>query len=95
MLVNQVWVALGEGMMISRHMPIWNAPMNGFGNNTPGKGRPGTAAGRSRWDTLHPGRAWTEKIPHREEGMSQLSEEVRQLLETRRGVRPHNMFDKE
>lgn len=95
MLVNQVWVGLGEGMMISRHMPIWNAPMNGFGNNTPGKGRPGTAAGRSRWDTLHPGRAWAERIPPREESIDQLSEEVCQLLEARRRVQPPEMFDKE
>lgn len=93
MLVNQVWVGLGEGMMISTHKPIWNFPINGFGSNAPGAGRPGTAEGRSRWDTLHPGRAWARNIDARIEGPEQIAEEVRQLLAVRHHVQPDDFFD--
>ena len=96
MLVNQVWVGLGESMMISRHTPIWNAPINGFGNHNPGVGRPGkkgVKTGRSRWDTLHPGRPWAENLPARSETAEIIANEARQILATRRAVETPHMFD--
>lgn len=96
MLVNQVWVGLGEGMMISRHTPIWNSPINGFGNHNPGVGRPGKKGkktGRSRWDTLHPGRHWVVNLEERDETPEIIANEARQILATRRFVPPPGMFE--
>jgi hypothetical protein len=49
-----------ESALIRRHRPIWNAVIDGFGNHDPGKGRYDQQP--SEWDTLHPGRAWVEKL---------------------------------
>lgn len=98
MLVNQVWVGLGETMMISRHTPIWNAPINGFGNHNPGVGRPGkrgVRTGRSRWDTLHPGRPWAVNLPARAESAETIANEARQILAARRAVVAPGMFEVE
>jgi hypothetical protein len=54
MLVDEVWVALGEARLVDWFKPIWNVYIDGFGSNVEGGGRPGTA--RSVWDILHPGR---------------------------------------
>jgi hypothetical protein len=95
MLVNQVWVGLGEAMMISRYTPIWNAPINGFGNHNPGSGRPGKEGkktGRSRWDTLHPGRTWAEPLAARGETAEMIANEARQILATKRGAAEPELF---
>ena len=55
LVVEDVWIPLGENMLIQRFKPVWNVVAAGFGNKAPGKGRPDQAM--SRWDTLHPGRA--------------------------------------
>ncbi|MFD2257247.1 Eco29kI family restriction endonuclease [Luteolibacter algae] len=68
LVVDDVWIPLGESLLIQRHRPIWNSLIDGFGNHTPGKGR--FAGARPSWDTLHPGRHWAEKC-----APSRLSEE--------------------
>lgn len=96
LLVNRVWVGLGEQMMIGHHTPIWNAPINGFGNNMPGAGRPGKEGqktGRSRWDTLHPGRPWADALAPRGETAEMIANEVRQILAAKRGAREPDVFD--
>lgn len=95
-LVNQVWVGLGEQMMIGYHAPIWNNPINGFGSKVPGVGRPGKEGritGRSRWDTLHPGRPWAEALAPRGETAEMIANEVRQILAAKRRVREPDIFD--
>jgi Eco29kI restriction endonuclease len=59
LLVDDIWIPLGESMMIARFQPIWNVVIDGFGNHDPGKGR--YRQMRSAWDTLHPGRRWAFK----------------------------------
>ena len=59
LVVDDVWIPLGESLLIQRHRPIWNSLLDGFGNHTPGKGR--FEGARPSWDTLHPGRHWAEK----------------------------------
>ncbi len=49
-----------ESELISKHLPIWNSCIDGFGNHDPGAGRYEQA--RSEWDTIHPGRSWAEKL---------------------------------
>lgn len=54
MLVDEIWVPLGEARLVEWFKPIWNVLIDGFGSNPEGGGR-GTTA-RSVWDILHPGR---------------------------------------
>jgi hypothetical protein len=59
LLVDDIWIPLGEAMMIEQFQPLWNRVIDGFGNHDPGKGRYNQQ--RSAWDTLHPGRLWADK----------------------------------
>lgn len=52
LVVEDIWIALGEAAMIRRYRPVWNAVLDGFGNHDPGSGR--INGKRSMWDTLHP-----------------------------------------
>ena len=54
MLVDEVWVALGEARLLWWYQPVWNVLGEGLGSNVEGGGRDTTA--RSVWDILHPGR---------------------------------------
>jgi len=54
MLVDEIWVPLGEARLVARFRPLWNVLIEGFGSNPEGGGRKDTA--RSVWDILHPGR---------------------------------------
>ena len=52
--------------------------IDGYGNHDPGKGRYNQA--RSRWDVLHPGRAWALKCRERPETAEQIQAEVIEYL---------------
>jgi hypothetical protein len=52
--VDDIWIPLGENVVIEKFQPLWNRVIDGFGNKTPGKGR--ATQKRSSWDVLHPGR---------------------------------------
>ena len=55
LVVDDIWIPLGENMLIENFWPLWNTSLSGFGSNPTGGPR-ATQAG-SRWDTLHPGRS--------------------------------------
>ena len=78
LVVEDIWIPLGESLLITQFTPIWNRLVDGFGNHDPGRGRYGGL--RPRWDVLHPGRAWAEKCKPREETQEQLTREVREFL---------------
>lgn len=59
LVVDDIWIALGETLVIQRFQPLWNQVIDGFGNHDPGKGRYGGM--RPSWDELHPGRSWAER----------------------------------
>lgn len=59
LLVDDIWIPLGESVLIDQFKPIWNKIIDGFGNHDPGGGRYNQQ--RSAWDTLHPGRPWAAK----------------------------------
>lgn len=59
LVVDDIWIPLGENTLIEVFRPLWNMVVDGFGINDPGQGRYNQA--RSQWDTLHPGRAYAEK----------------------------------
>ena len=57
---TQNMVAAVEAAIIAEKTPMWNSVIDGFGNHDPGAKR---KTGRlSAWDTLHPGRAWTNRL---------------------------------
>ncbi len=60
LVVDEVFIPLGESLLISHFKPLWNVVVEGFGNHDPGAGR---ASGRKpAWDVLHPGRAWADRL---------------------------------
>ncbi len=59
LVVDDIWIPLGETLLITKFNPLWNAIVEGFGNHDPGAGRYGGM--RPNWDTFHPGRKWAAK----------------------------------
>ena len=53
-----VWIVFAEQALIKKYKPVWNSCLDGFGKHDQGRRRRATE--RSWWDTLHPGRSWTE-----------------------------------
>lgn len=78
LVVEDIWIPLGESLIIARFCPVWNKLIDGFGNHDPGKGR--YQQTRSRWDTLHPGRGWALKCVERQESSEQIQQEVLNFL---------------
>ncbi len=74
LIVDDIWIPLGESLLIAKFAPIWNSLIDGFGNHDPGKGRHNGM--RPRWDVLHSGRAWAEKCQPRPESDEQIAREV-------------------
>ncbi|MGK3201052.1 Eco29kI family restriction endonuclease [Amycolatopsis sp. MEPSY49] len=81
LVVEDIWIPLGESALIREHRPVWNALLDGFGNHDPGKGR--RAGIRTRWDTLHPGRPWAPNFPPRDETPDAIEQDVREYLRSR------------
>nr|WP_298380697.1 Eco29kI family restriction endonuclease [uncultured Halomonas sp.] len=78
LVVDDIWIPLGESLLISKFSPIWNHLIDGFGNHDPGSGR--HKGLRPRWDVLHPGRPWADKCQPREETKEQIMREAKDYL---------------
>lgn len=78
LVVDEIWIPLGESLMITKFSPLWNLFLEGFGNHDPGKGRYNGLS--PKWDTLHPGRAWALKCKQREETQADIQREVQNYL---------------
>lgn len=39
LVVDDIWIPLGESLLINRFNPLWNSVIDGFGNHDPGGGR--------------------------------------------------------
>ena len=76
--VDDIWIPLGESLLIAKFSPLWNLTIDGFGNHDPGKGRYNGLA--PRWDVLHPGRAWATRCQARAETAEQIADEVEARL---------------
>jgi hypothetical protein len=59
LVVDDIWIPLGESLLIQQFAPIWNIHLDGFGNHDPGSGRYNQQ--RSSWDMIHPGREWATR----------------------------------
>lgn len=60
LIVDDIWIPLGESLLISMFRPLWNQVVDGFGNHDPGSGR--HAGRRAPWDMIHSGRPWAAKL---------------------------------
>jgi hypothetical protein len=81
LVVDDIWIPLGESLLIETFSPLWNRFIDGFGNHDPGSGRYNQQ--RSPWDVLHPGRPWADRLkPHRKNA-NQIQIELREFLATR------------
>ncbi|KWF26575.1 restriction endonuclease [Burkholderia cenocepacia] len=78
LVVDDIWIPLGESLIIARFTPVWNSLIDGFGNHNPGKGR--HAGMRPRWDVLHPGRDWAMKLAERPETQEQIAQDAETYL---------------
>lgn len=72
--VDDIWIPLGEALLISSFNPLWNVVIEGFGNHDPGAGRYNGM--RPLWDVLHPGRAWAERCQPRTETPEELGRRI-------------------
>src|SRR5260370_5574027 len=61
LVCDDIWIPLGEALLIQRLQPPWNVLIQGFGIHTPGKGRRKQV--RSMWDTVHIGRSLAKGLP--------------------------------
>lgn len=84
LVVDDIWIALGEALLIERFAPIWNTILFGFGNHDPGKGRYNQQ--RSPWDMLHPGRPWAARLQPNAKSVNQIEAEVRAAIAKRKPI---------
>lgn len=60
LVADDIWIPLGESLLIEKFAPLWNRVIDGFGNHDPGAGR--YQQQKSPWDTLHEGRPWADRL---------------------------------
>ena len=78
LVVDYIWIPLGESLLIIEFTPLWNSLVDGFGNHDPGAGR--YKGLRPRWDVLHPGRLWADKCQARPETEQNIRGDVEEFL---------------
>lgn len=81
LIVDDIWIPLGESLLIQMFSPLWNLVIDGFGNHDPGRGR--MRGERSLWDTLHPGRSWVKKCKPNAVSVSQIEESAKVFLQAK------------
>lgn len=77
--VDDIWIPLGESLLIAQFRPVWNIALDGFGNHDPGKGRYNGL--RPLWDHLHPGRPWAARCAERAESVNDVIGKLAAFLE--------------
>ena len=78
LVVDDIWIPLGESLLIAEFTPLWNSLVDGFGNHDPGAGR--YKGLRPRWDVLHPGRSWADKCQVRPETAQSVIGDIEEFL---------------
>lgn len=81
LVVDDIWIPLGESLLIAKFSPLWNRLVDGFGNHDPGKGRYEGLC--PRWDILHPGREWATKCRKRAETDKQIEKDIEEYFRSR------------
>lgn len=80
LVVDDIWITLGEAFVIQKFQPLWNQIVEGFGNHDPGAGR--YQGKRPLWDELHPGRSWAAKCQATKITMPELLAKVDTYMQT-------------
>jgi hypothetical protein len=83
LVVDDIWIPLGESLLIHVYRPLWNSVVDGFGNHDPGSGR--YRGARSSWDTLHPGRHWVENCATSKSSEPDILLRIRQFWDSYEG----------
>lgn len=78
LVVDDVWISLGETLVIQRYEPLWNHVVEGFGNHDPGAGR--YNGKRSPWDELHPGRTWAARCQPAALNIEQIEQKIGEYM---------------
>lgn len=76
--VDDIWIPLGESLLIEMFLPLWNLKIEGFGNHDPGAGR--HQGKRSAWDIVHPGRAWSQKLQPNPKSETEWLSEIKEFI---------------
>ena len=84
LVVEDIWIPLGESLLIQMFSPVWNRCVDGFGNHDPGKGR--YQQQRSAWDTLHPGRSWAERCEPSSRSCDDIEDAIDIFLSSTQGL---------
>jgi len=93
LIVDDIWIPLGESLLIATFKPLWNRVLDGFGNHDPGSGR--YKGLRPLWDALHPGRDWAMKCQERPESAEEIQRRVGAFFEGNSPPRSgHMVFDR-
>ena len=79
LIVEDIWIPLGESLLIEKFSPVWNKALDGFGNHSPGKGRFNQQ--RSLWDVMHPGRDWALRCAENNLSYEDIVASVEEFLE--------------
>jgi len=74
LVVDDIWIPLGESLLIQMFSPVWNQVVDGFGNHDPGSGRYNQQ--RSPWDMIHPGRPWAENCKANSRSAEQITDAI-------------------
>jgi len=78
LVVEDIWIPLGETLLINMFSPLWNRFVDGFGNHDPGSGRHNSK--KSPWDILHPGRKWVDNLKGVSIGMAEIDSDIKKYL---------------
>ena len=78
LVVEDIWIPLGESLLIGRFRPLWNILVDGFGNHDPGARR--YTGMKPMWDTIHPGRLWASRLQPNRRTADEIFELVGQSL---------------
>ncbi len=70
LVVDDIWIPLGESLLIEKFAPVWNSTVEGFGNHDPGRGRYNSQ--KPPWDVVHPGRSWAERLQDNKRSAQQI-----------------------
>lgn len=88
LVVEDIWIPLGETLLINMFSPLWNTFVDGFGNHDPGSGRKNSRL--SPWDVIHPGRKWTGNLNGESKPLAEIQQAVSKYLEKLEAVKKAN-----
>jgi hypothetical protein len=86
LVVDEIFIPLGENMLIEQFRPVWNLVIDGFGNKDPGRRRKDQY--RSAWDVLHPGRKFADKLGENPNLPEKYEQSLITFYQTRKIVKP-------